>query len=146
MTGAEMEMFFDVRTTIPKKARSCREYNATVQTLNCDASVKSLGVCGKGGGPNMDLLRLIFDGQSACVDVEAAMYLKYGFDEMEVFDDCLWKGNMRRGERHGVLHGVRRLPADKAARFASSDPTTNYEREQQGRVGNRDGTMGPNCK
>jgi hypothetical protein len=116
-----MELFFDANDTIPNVAHECRAYNSTIKVMNCDASVPSVGICGKRGGPNMDLLRLIFDGQSACVDTEAAMYLKYGFDDMEMFWDCPLKDSVGPGERHGV----HRLQADKAARFARSDPTTN---------------------
>jgi hypothetical protein len=56
-----------------------------MKVMNCNASVTLVGVCGKGGGPNMDLLRLIFDGQSACID---AVYLKYRFDNIGMFSDC----------------------------------------------------------
>jgi hypothetical protein len=102
------EMFFYASAPVPEFTRNCRAYNSTIKVLNCNGSATSVGICGKEGGPNMDLLRLIFDGQSECVDTEAAMYLQHGSDELEAFDDCRLKDSVGPSERHGV----RRLRAD----------------------------------
>jgi hypothetical protein len=103
--GDVVTAFFDEIPETGVVQGSCVNITTQVDTINCDPTVPSIGLC-KDKRPNQKLAALRFDGRSSCDDMSFAINMRYG-EGIEELEELCRRNGSRRQLANRNSHGVR---------------------------------------